>query len=159
MKIINIYLIMPFVFTSMDILATEEPLLPHSDLGIVTRNAPRGIQHSPKQTTIQPHQSLHSTGEASLNKTNPSPLLTLTEKYTAAGLSLFEAVSKAKRELQEASETHLEKELRTLGCVQWGDINEITPEIMATVRALHRPEMGEFILKPGLTVIYLNEIK
>jgi hypothetical protein len=36
-------------------------------------------------------------------------------------------------------------------------LKEITPEILATVKAMHRPEMGEFILKPGLTVIYLTD--
>ncbi|MDR0606784.1 MAG: hypothetical protein LBG52_00115 [Candidatus Peribacteria bacterium] len=52
--------------------------------------------------------------------------------------------------------TPLEKELHDLGCIQWADVGEITSGILSIVKAFHNPERGCFILKPGLTLFYLD---
>ena len=71
-------------------------------------------------------------------------------------LDIQALLKKALKE-QDAKETTLEKELNGLGCVQWRDLQEVTPAIVATVREMCNPERGPFVLKPGLSIVYLSD--
>lgn len=50
-----------------------------------------------------------------------------------------------------------EKDLRDLGCVQFINIKKITQGTLDTVKKMYNPERGDFILKPGLQIVYLND--
>jgi hypothetical protein len=68
-----------------------------------------------------------------------------------------EAFRKAMQSMKESKYTPLEKRLGELGCVKWDEL-EITPAILEIVEKFHRPEKGSFILQPGLSILYLNDI-
>ncbi len=85
-------------------------------------------------------------------------ILALCNKYTSEeGMSFVNAMNKAIHEVIKSKDTLLEYELRRLGCVQWGEIAVITQEILDTVKVFHNPARGNFILKPGLLIVYISE--
>jgi hypothetical protein len=85
-------------------------------------------------------------------------ILELSQSYVSAGMSFPDALRKAIQNMKESKYTPLEKKLVDLGCVKWDQLKEITPATLEIVEKFHRPERGSFILEPGLTILYLNDI-
>jgi len=151
-------LISLFITTSLNALGTEGLIL-HQEHHFQDHKRP----HLSEQQAFHPvkkpeHHNLDHVPKITSpsNKPAKDPLLALTEKYQSDGLSLFEALAKAKQEMRP-KQTSLEKELQSLGCVQWSDVKEISPNVLEVVKAMRDPNKGAFILKPGLTIVYLND--
>lgn len=53
----------------------------------------------------------------------------------------------------------LEQALKEIGCVQWGEIRDLTPRIVEIAKFMRNPGKGKFILKPGIQILYLEDIK
>ncbi len=92
------------------------------------------------------------------HKTEADQISELASHYQSQGMTMIAAQVKAMKEVKASKETLLEKELRELGCVQWGEIKELTRGIVDEVKHFYNPTRGLFILKPGLHIIYEDEV-
>ncbi|MBY0461765.1 MAG: hypothetical protein K2Q34_01105 [Alphaproteobacteria bacterium] len=92
------------------------------------------------------------------HKSEADQISELVSRYRSEGMAQVAAMLKATKEVKASKETPLEKELRALGCVQWGEIKELTREIVDEVKGFYNPTRGPFILKPGLQIVYENEV-
>ncbi len=92
------------------------------------------------------------------HKTEADQISELASHYQSQGMTSVAAMLKAAKEIRASKEPPLEKELRELGCVQWGEIEVLTRGIVDEVKGFYNPDRGPFILKPGLQIVYENEV-
>ena len=97
-------------------------------------------------------------GKPVSHKTEAEQISELTSHYQSQGMTSVAAMLKVAKEIRASKETPLEKELRELGCVQWGEIEVLTRGIVDEVKGFYNPDRGPFILKPGLQIVYENEV-
>ena len=100
-----------------------------------------------------------STGENPIERTTmQQEIIELSQSYISEGMPFADAMREAIKNVKALKYTPLEKRLIDLGCVKWDEIKEITPNTLATIENFYRPEKGNFILQPGLRIVYLNDI-
>ena len=118
----------------------------------------RGVLRLPAADLVIEGAASPTKRTPALSRSEADKISGLVSYYQSQGMTNVAAMVKAMKEVKALKETPLEKELRELGCVQWGEIKELTRDIVDEVKLFYNPTRGLFILKPGLQIVYENEV-
>ena len=157
---LSFYLICALLHTEASSATQEhinDKLIRHATPPKVLNKGDVGVIHKTSPDTVTERKS---TGENPISpKTMQQEIIELSHTYVSNGMSYTDAMREAIKNVRVSKYTPLEKKLAKLGCVKWDEISEITPDILDTVNKFHNPEKGEFILQPGLSIVYIKDIR
>jgi len=125
-------------------------------------STPQVLQSGDHRSPTSPHlfaSSSTSSAEDDNAAVKVQPFNARAPELQLEAFDIAKAFERLQQAQKQATKTHFESELEKLGCVQWRSLKGgITQAVLDIVKLMYNPSRGPFILTPGLTITYINEV-